>query len=148
MKTTSDYTEKLNALLATYQIHYQNLRSLHWNVKGENFFELHLKYEELYTRVQEIIDEIAERILSLGSGPMHKLYDYLSNSRLKENETITQGKEGISYILSAQKEILGQERELLALSAEIDDEGTNSLMSDYIREKEKTNWMLAAWLDR
>jgi DNA-binding ferritin-like protein len=52
MVTQTAYIAQLNQLLATYQIHYQNIRALHWNIKGVHFFELHLKYEELYTRTQ------------------------------------------------------------------------------------------------
>lgn len=134
--------------MATYQIHYQNLRSLHWNVKGSHFFELHLKYEELYTRTQVIIDELAERILTLGVTPMHRFQDYLDHSEITENGTIHDGKEGMNYILSAQQTLLVLERALLTASAELDDEGTNALMSDLVREKEKSNWMFAAWLSK
>lgn len=140
------YITKLNELLSSYQLHYQNLRSLHWNIKGQSFFELHLKYEELYTRSQEIIDELAERILSIGETPISRFSDYLKTSVLSENEIIHDGKTGVNYILEAQKSILKLERELLDLSGEIDDEGTNALMSDLIREKEKTNWMFKSWL--
>lgn len=140
------YITKLNELLSSYQLHYQNLRSLHWNIKGQSFFELHLKYEELYTRSQEIIDELAERILSIGETPTSRFSDYLKTSVLSENEIIHDGKTGVNYILEAQKSILKLERELLDLSGEIDDEGTNALMSDLIREKEKTNWMFKSWL--
>lgn len=148
MNTPIAFTQKLNQLLATYQIHYQNLRAIHWNIQGEHFFELHVKYEELYTRTQIIIDELAERILSLGTTPTHRFKDYLENSLIQENPTIHNGKEGMSYILEAQKTLLGLERELLQESAELDDEGTNAMMSDLVREKEKTNWMFAAWLNR
>jgi starvation-inducible DNA-binding protein len=148
MTTQTAYTEKLNCLLATYQLHYQNLRSLHWNIKGEHFFELHLKYEELYTRAQVIVDDLAERILALGTTPLHRYRDYIAKSRIPENETIHGGKEGMAYILSAQKTLLELERELLGDSSALDDEGTNALMSDLVREKEKSNWMFAAWLDR
>ena len=147
MKTTK-YTDQLNRLLATYQVHYQNLRAIHWNIKGENFFELHLKYEELYTRAQEIIDELAERILTLGHTPLHRYKDYLKESSLKENDTITEGKQGVSYIYSAQEELLKLEREILKLTGDANDEGTNALMSDLVREKEKTNWMFRAWLNK
>jgi starvation-inducible DNA-binding protein len=140
------YTDKLNQLLASYQLHYQNLRSLHWNIKGKEFFELHLKYEELYTRTQVIIDDIAERILTLGLTPHSSFTDYLSHSIIKENAIISDGKEGMNYILEAQRSLLKLEKELLVLSAENNDEGTNALMSDLVREKEKTNWMFAAWL--
>lgn len=148
MKITKELTEKLNKLLATYQIHYQNLRGLHWNIKGENFFELHVKYEELYTRSQEIIDELAERLLSIEAHPMHTYADYLSHSLVKENETINSGKDGVAYIVDAQKTLVELERSILQLTDELEDEGTNALMSDLIREKEKTTWMFKSWLNK
>lgn len=137
---------KLNTLLATYQLHYQNLRSLHWNIKGENFFELHLKYEELYSRTQVIIDDLAERILTLGFQPLSSFSSYLAKSELKENAIISKGKAGMEYILSAQKTILELEKAILVSASDQEDEGTGALMSDLIRESEKTNWMFKAWL--
>ncbi|MGV3613365.1 MAG: Dps family protein [Fluviicola sp.] len=148
MSSQKDLSTKMNRLLATYQVHYQNLRAIHWNIKGNNFFELHLKYEELYTRTQVIIDDLAERILTLGITPLHTFEDYLKNSKLKENKTIHDGKEGMTYILKAQETILKLEREILKESADLDDDGTNSMISDLVREKEKTNWMFAAWLGK
>lgn len=148
MKTTNELVSKLNGLLAAYQIHYQNIRGLHWNIKGENFFELHVKYEELYIRTQDIIDDIAERLLSLEAEPLHKYADYLEKSALKENGKIYTGKEGVDYIVKAQKTILDLEREILHLSDDLNDEGTNAMMSDLIGEKEKTTWMFKAWLNK
>ncbi len=145
MKTNQTYINRLNDLLSTYQIHYQNLRSLHWHIQGPNFFELHAKYEQLYSRIQVIIDDLAERILTVGGLPHSNLKDYLKNSLIEENELIREGEKGINYVLSAQKEILIVERELLKLSAELNDEGTNAFLSDLIKEKEKVNWMLSAW---
>jgi starvation-inducible DNA-binding protein len=69
----------------------------------------------------------------------------LKNSLIEENELIREGEKGINYVLSAQKEILIVERELLKLSAELDDEGTYAFLSDLIKEKGKVNWMLSAW---
>jgi starvation-inducible DNA-binding protein len=139
--------EKINNLLASYQIHYQNLRSLHWNIKGENFFELHLKYEELYTRTQIIIDDLAERILSLELQPLSTFTAYLSRSEIKENQIIKDGKLGMKYIFDAQIVLLNLEKSILNSSSDQEDEGTAALMSDLIREKEKTNWMFKAWLN-
>lgn len=51
--------EGLNQLLADYMMFYQNTRGLHWNIKGEKFFELHLKFEELYTNLLLKVDDIA-----------------------------------------------------------------------------------------
>ena len=146
MKTNETFINRLNDLLSSYQIHYQNLRSLHWNIQGANFFELHAKYEQLYNRVQLIIDELAERILMLGSIPISKLKDYLKFSIIEENELIRDSKKGINYILSAQKELLIVERELLKESTELEDAGTNAFLCELVREKEKLNWMLSAWI--
>jgi starvation-inducible DNA-binding protein len=137
---------KINILLASYQVHYQNLRSLHWNIKGEHFFELHLKYEELYTRTQVIIDDLAERILTLGLQPFSRFSDYIQHSLIKENTIIADGKTGMNYVFEAQNSLINLEKELLDLSDAQNDDGTNALMSDLIREKEKTNWMFRAWL--
>lgn len=148
MENQQSLKSKLNILLATYQVHYQNLRSLHWNVKGANFFELHLKYEELYTRSQVIIDDLAERLLTLETTPLHRLKDYLELSKIGENDLITDGTTGMDYVLEAQKTLIALEREILILSGDLEDDGTNSMMSDLIREKEKTNWMFSAWLNK
>jgi starvation-inducible DNA-binding protein len=137
---------RLNTLLATYQVHYQNVRGLHWNIEGEHFFELHLKYEEIYTRTQDVIDEIAERILTLQGKPFHTFADYLKHAKLKELKTCTNGKKGIEYLLNAHRELLILEREILQDTGKINDEGTLSMISNFIAEKEKSSWMYTAWL--
>ena len=114
METTTAYTGQLNCLLATYEVHYQNLRAIHWNIKGANFFELHLKYEELYTRTQVIIDDLAERILTLGATPLHRFSDYIAHSLIPENNTIHDGKEGMQYVLAAQQTLLKLESPVIS----------------------------------
>lgn len=138
--------EKLNTLLADYQLYYQNLRGFHWNIKGQEFFELHLKFEELYNDAVVKIDEIAERILTLEGEPLHTFTDYLKVSDIQEERGVTNGVQGISIVVENFKTLLIKEREILQLSDEAVDEGTNSLMSDYITQTEKTVWMLNAYL--
>ncbi|GAB3251543.1 Dps family protein [Larkinella harenae] len=138
----------LNELLANYSVFYQNTRGYHWNIKGDKFFELHLKFEELYTSSLLKIDEIAERILTLGHTPGHKYSEYAKLSSIAESNEVSDGRKAIGEILEAFKILLQKERHLLTLSAEIDDEGTNALMSDYIREQEKLVWMYSAFLNR
>lgn len=140
--------DKLNDLLANYQVFYQNTRGFHWNIKGEKFFELHLKFEELYTNLQIKIDEIAERVLTLGGTPIHSFEGYLQIAKVKPVENESNGPACVEHILDAFATILVKEREILKLSAELDDEGTNALMSDYIREKEKLVWMYSSFLGR
>ncbi|MCD6658652.1 MAG: DNA starvation/stationary phase protection protein [Lentimicrobium sp.] len=138
--------EKLNDLLANYQVFYQNARGFHWNIKGEKFFELHLKFEELYNDLQIKIDEIAERILTLGGTPIHTFAGYLKFSEIKPLENETHGPTCVGHVLDAFKLLLVKEREILNLSSELNDEGTNAMASDYIREKEKLVWMYSAFL--
>jgi len=140
--------EKLNDLLANYQVFYQNARGFHWNIKGEKFFELHLKFEELYNDLQIKIDEIAERILTLGGTPIHSFAGYLKTAEIKPLENQTSGPVCVGHILDAFEILLMKEREILNLSAGLNDEGTNAMASDYIREKEKLVWMYSAFLGK
>lgn len=137
---------KLNNLLADYQVYYQNLRGLHWNIKGKEFFELHLKFEEYYDDAVIKIDEIAERILTLEGEPLHTFSDYMNTSDIIEEKGVTDGIRGVSIIINNLSTLIQKEREILRLASEADDEGTVSLMSDYISEKEKTLWMLNSYL--
>ncbi|MBL7775718.1 MAG: DNA starvation/stationary phase protection protein [Saprospiraceae bacterium] len=138
---------QLNELLANYQIFYINTRGFHWNIKGDKFFELHLKFEELYTNLQLKNDEIAERILTLGHTPLHTYTDYLKLAAIRERPQVSDGAAAVREILSAYKTILLLQRDILEKSAEAGDEGTNALMSDYIREQEKEVWMYSAYLN-
>lgn len=137
---------KLNSLLANYQVFYMNTRGLHWNIKGDKFFELHLKFEELYNNLVLKIDEIAERVLTLGGTPLHSYSDYLKQSSIKETKNVSSGKDGVKLVLDSFQKVIILQRELLKLSSEADDEGTNALMSDYVREQEKLVWMYTAYL--
>jgi len=139
-------SEKLNVLLANYQLFYINARGMHWNIKGENFFELHLKFEELYTTIQIKIDEVAERILTLGSTPLHSYTDYLKHADIIESTNISNGRKCIEIILNSLSKLIFLQREILQLAEEANDEGTNALMSDYIREQEKLVWMYNAYM--
>lgn len=147
-KKSERLAEKLNGLLANYSVFYQNTRGYHWNIKGEKFFELHLKFEELYNDLLIKIDEVAERILTLGHAPNHKYSDYNRISKITESTEVTDGTKAVENILNAFKTIISLQRELLDLSADAGDEGTNALMSDYIREQEKLVWMYSAFLGR
>ena len=61
--TSIQVVDALNQLLADHQVYYQNLRGLHWNVKGTLFFALHTQFESYYNQASETVDELAERIL-------------------------------------------------------------------------------------
>jgi starvation-inducible DNA-binding protein len=154
--TTLDFTKldttlaknvasELQKLLADFQVFYSNIRGFHWNVKGKQFFALHAKFEEMYNNSSEKADEIAERILMLGETPEHKFSEYLKLANIKETATISAADEIISILLETYKHLIASERAILTFADAAGDEATSALMSDYIREQEKTVWMLVAY---
>ncbi len=139
--------DQLNDLLAHYQLQYMNTRGYHWNIKGQQFFELHMKFEEIYTDIQTKIDELAERILTLDVQPLHSFSQYLEISQIKQHTNATDGVSTMKGLVEGFSSLISQQRHVLAFASEVGDEGSAALMSDYIREQEKLIWMLNAWLD-
>jgi starvation-inducible DNA-binding protein len=144
---TKDLAKDLNNLLANFQIYYQNLRGIHWNIRGKRFFDLHVKFEELYTDANLKVDLIAERILTLGATPFHTFQDYVDNAKVPIGKNISEDEKAVTLIVDSLAELLKIEREILDKSDKANDEGTNSMMSDFITEQEKTVWMMKAWLN-
>jgi len=144
---TESLVVNLNSLLANFQVYYQNLRGLHWNIKGKSFFELHIKFEEFYTDSQEKIDMIAERILTLDGTPLHTFAEYTELSKVAVGKNISNDVEAVKLVVNSLSELLKIERVILNESDDANDEGTNSMMSDFIAEQEKTIWMLNSWLN-
>ena len=140
--------ERLSELLANYSLFYQNCRGYHWNIKGEKFFELHLKFEELYNDLLLKIDEVAERILTLGHAPEHKYSKYKEISTITESSQVSDGIKAVENILNSFQTVINLQRNILQISADAGDEGTNALMSDYIRAQEKLVWMYSAFLNK
>jgi len=138
--------QSLNGLLADFQLQYQNLRALHWNIRGEKFFELHTKFEELYNDAQDKADLVAERVLTLGATPLHTFSDYVAVSGIAEAKDVSAARDAVELIVDGYTELLTRERAILNQATALNDEGTVSLISDLITEQEKTVWMLSAWL--
>ena len=143
---SEELSGELNVLLANFQQYYQNLRGIHWNIRGKRFFDLHVKFEELYNDANIKVDEIAERILTLGGVPMHTYEDYQQNAKVRVGKNITKDEEAIRLIVDSLSQLLKIERNILDVAGDANDEGTNSMMSDFISEQEKTVWMMKAWL--
>ena len=105
-----------------------------------------MKFEELYNDANIKVDEIAERILTLGETPLHTFEDYVSTGKVPVGKNISEDEKAVRLIVDSLSELLKIERRILEISDEANDEGTNSMMSDFITEQEKTVWMMKAWL--
>ena len=141
-------TKALNQLLADFQVFYANLRGFHWNVRGKGFFTLHEAYEKLYNTVAEQVDEVAERILQLGERPENRYSEYLKVSNLKEDGFEREGRHALDRVLDTLKTLIAQERAIIELANEANDDVTAALMSDYLKGQEKLVWMLLSFLEK
>ncbi|AJQ53647.1 TPA: DNA starvation/stationary phase protection protein [Aeromonas hydrophila] len=137
---------ELNKLLASYQILYMNVRGFHWNIRGNQFFELHLKFEEIYNDLLLKVDALAERILTLDGVPLHSFSDYLKVSTIPELKGLHDGRACVESLLESFRELLVAQRRILGQAADAGDEGTASILSDYVQQQEKLVWMLRAYL--
>eukprot|EP01003_Olkasia_polycarbonata_P002091 NODE_1443_length_540_cov_65.871690_g1366_i0.p1 GENE.NODE_1443_length_540_cov_65.871690_g1366_i0~~NODE_1443_length_540_cov_65.871690_g1366_i0.p1 ORF type:complete len:153 (+),score=12.30 NODE_1443_length_540_cov_65.871690_g1366_i0:54-512(+) len=148
---TSKYSEtidNLNNLLANYAIYYQNLRSMHWKVTGLHFFTLHAKFEEEYNDAQEMVDEIAERILSLGGKPKSRFSVYINESEITEFDEFIDAESSINFLVENIETLLEKENKILEMASENNDEGTADLMTMLISKQEKNLWMFRATISK
>lgn len=138
--------DRLNQLLINYQVHYQNLRLFHWNVKGPFFFVLHDKFEELYRDAAEKIDEVAERVLSLEGTPKGSLKNIVANADIESHAEEVEANDMVKAIITGNKKLIVNLQSVLEAATKANDEGTVDLFTSYIQELEKQNWMFKSYL--
>ncbi len=143
---SSQLIKELNQLLSDFHIYYQNTRGFHWNIKGSNFFQLHAKFEELYTEALTTIDEIGERILTIGGRPLHTFDDYKSTSKLKVYKDVSVDREIVAALISLLEGLVAQENTVKELAAKAGDSETEDMMIALINGQQKNIWMLNAWM--
>ena len=145
--TLDKTVDSLNELLANYHIYYQNSRNYHWNISGPYFFDLHIKFEDLYNEAKINIDDIAERILTLRKTPMSTLKDYIAHSTIQEHSAVD-SKDMVSSVLSNHEILIRLMRSTITNAENAKDEGTVDLISGFLGSIEKNSWMLDAWLEK
>lgn len=142
----SEVITKLNGLLSSYHMFYINVRGYHWNVKGEHFFTLHPKFEELYTALQIQIDEIAERILTLGGTPFHAYSDFAQHTSIQEDKNVKDGTTCVKGVVVGLQTLIEEQRQVSTLACSAEDQGSADLVDAYVQEQEKLIWMYNAFL--
>ena len=138
----------LQQLLADFQVYYTNLRGFHWEIQGRGFFVLHGKFEDMYNDAAAKIDEIAERILTLGGTPENKFSEYLKIARVAEVSGVTRSSEAVEHVLETYKHFIAEERRLIEVANEANDAVTVDMLTSYLKEQEKMIWMLVAFSTR
>ncbi|QGQ98633.1 DNA starvation/stationary phase protection protein [Paenibacillus psychroresistens] len=143
---TTPVTEILNKQVANWSVLYAKLHNFHWYVKGENFFTLHIKFEELYTEAGLHLDVVAERILSLQSKPTATLKEHLALSSIKEakgNESATQM---VAQVIEDFETIAKELTQGIEAAEEQKDQPSADMMIQIRTSLEKHIWMLGAYL--
>lgn len=136
----------LSRLLADSYTLYLQTHNFHWNVTGPQFRELHLMFEEHYTELALAVDEIAERIRTLGCVAPGTYRAFAELSSVKEVDGVPEAKEMVSILMQAHETVVRTSREALKVAQEAEDESSASLIGDRMRIHEKTAWMLRATL--
>ena len=143
---TEAITNKLNRLLADYQVIYGHLHALHWNVEGRQFFVAHRELETMYDQLAEYIDDVAERILTLGNRPATTLKEYVEMSELDELPSRKyEAEEVASLVLKDLDYMISQIRSLIETAGEHNDEGTADFGVEMLRDLEKQRWFWSAF---
>lgn len=144
--STQNLIKELNQLLSDFHIYYQNTRGFHWNIKGKRFFELHVKFEELYTEALTNIDDIAERILTIEGQPLHAFDDYQAQTKLKVYKNVSQDTATVTAVHEQLGQLVAQENVVKELAAKSGDSETEDMMIGLINAQQKTMWMFKSWL--
>ena len=143
---TAEIVVNLNTLLANYQVFYNKLRNFHWNVEGPEFFELHEEFEKEYNQVQKNIDTVAERIRVFGVKPNFTLEKTLELSKIKEDKKNLSAIEMIREILRDYEILHNSMLDGINASLETGDVATERMLTNFIQELEKRNWMFTSYL--
>jgi starvation-inducible DNA-binding protein len=136
----------LKHLFANYQIHYNKLRNFHWNVESKDFFELHQEFENEYNKVNEHIDIIAERIRVFGLKPSMTIEDTLDMSDIKQVPSEKMEATDMIYELIKDYGILHDKMlDVVNAALESGDNVTEQIITEFMRDLEKRNWMFTSW---
>jgi len=144
---TKELEKKLNLYLANQLVDYVKKHNLHWNLKGSQFFTLHAKLEELYDEANDILDEVAERILALGGNPVSNMKEALSMATIKELEDGPKSTDQtIKALISDTDYWIKDSKEIAELADKEGDSVTNDMFNGYTKAYQKLAWMLKAYV--
>lgn len=143
---SNELMKEMNVQVSTWSVLYTKLHNYHWYVKGHHFFTLHEKFEELYDEATVHMDEIAERILTLGGKPVATLKEHLEQSVVEE---ATGSEDADAMVETIAKDFDATMKSLkkgMDLAGDAGDDMTEDLLNAIYQSIEKHQWMLNAFL--
>lgn len=137
--------EKLNVYLADLYSLYYKFQVCHWHVKGHHFKPLHEQFEENYTELATLIDEVAERVVTLGGRAPVSFSEIINLSSIKHEDIIV-AEEMVSALIKDNEYVINSAKEIMVIAGETGDEGTSDLLAPIVSSREKANWMLKSYM--
>lgn len=141
-------TEVLNKQIANWSVLFVKLHNYHWYVKGPQFFTLHTKFEEFYNEAALHIDELAERLLSVGGQPVATMKDYLAVSSVKEASGKENAEQMVQEVINDFNQLISELKEGMSVAEEANDEITGDMLLAIHTTLEKHVWMLSSFLGK
>ena len=140
--------EILNKQIANWTVLYIKLHNYHWYVKGQQFFTLHLKFEEFYNEASLHIDELAERLLALGGKPVATMTGSLEITSVKEAEGIETAEQMVQSTVNDFTQMINELKQGMELAESVKDEITGDMLLAIHSSLEKHVWMLNSFLGK
>jgi starvation-inducible DNA-binding protein len=146
MTKASPITETLNKQVANWAVLYTKLHNYHWYVKGPEFFNLHIKFEELYNEAGTHLDVIAERILALRGQPIATMKEQLAAASIKEARGTENANQMVSQLANDFEMLTDELTKAIEDAEKNEDQPTADLLIGIRQSIEKHTWMLKAYL--
>lgn len=137
---------ELARLLSNTYLLYTKTQVSHWNVVSQRFHSLHQMFEEQYTQLATAVDDIAERMRTLGQKSPLGLMALSSLASLNDYDKDLSGDEMVQALLEDHEHICRELRSSIEVTSKLGDEGTVGLLTARLEEHEKTAWMLRSSL--
>jgi len=139
-------TDQLDTLLSDYQVFFHKLQNFHWNIRGRQFYTLHERFEAMYNRTIEDMDDVAERIRFYGRLPTSRMSEWLKKSSLPECESMTT--DGfIMYTLQRDLEyMISNMKKIVETAESIGDQVSADMLINQLTALQMDHWQVTAWL--
>lgn len=143
---TASLEQVLNRQVANLNILYVKVHNYHWYVKGEQFFSLHVKFEELYDDITLKMDEVAERLLSIKGSPAATMKEYLELATIQEATGKEDTRGMVQTLIEDFATVAEELTEGIELAEQVSDQPTADLFIKIRSDLEKNQWMLRSFL--
>ncbi|MED1781397.1 DNA starvation/stationary phase protection protein [Brevibacillus fortis] len=148
MTMSRPVTDVLNKQVANWSVLYMKLHHYHWFVKGPNFFTLHEKFEELYNEAAKNVDELAERLLTVGGKPVSTLKACMEQASIKEATGGESADQMVEAVVSDFTLLIKELQDGITAAEAGDDEATGDMFLGIMDSLQKHVWMLQAHLGK